>query len=29
MGLKAVLGNKAEVEALAEPLRGLYVERDN
>ena len=28
MGLKAVLGNKAEVEALAEPLRGLYVERD-
>jgi hypothetical protein len=28
MGLKAVLGNKAEVEALAEPLRALYVEKD-
>jgi hypothetical protein len=28
MGLKAVLGSKTEVEALAEPLRALYVEKD-
>jgi hypothetical protein len=28
MGLKAVLASKGEVEALAEPLRTLYVERD-